>query len=285
MSTRKDHALRRLVKSERFPQPPILRLQYPIMLMHGFGVLAGLRRGGHLHDAALFLRQYGIHAYAPNVASYNTVAVRSAMWQDRLSHILEETGASKVNLIAHSMGGLDARFLISRLGLHEHVASLVTVSTPHHGTEIANLMLRQPERLRKWAAEVANWLGSNALDDAKADVLHALSELTPEHLTTEFNPSTPDHIDIRYWSYASQAGKETTTAINPFLMLFNTMLFQKEGLNDGMVSVSSARWGTFLGTLNADHAQHVGISSRPNSDFNANEFYLTIAAMIQKEGL
>src|SRR6185369_6230360 len=45
----------------------------------------------------------------------------------------------KVNILAHSMGGLDARFAIARLGLADRVASLTTVATPHRGTALADL--------------------------------------------------------------------------------------------------------------------------------------------------
>ena len=42
-----------------------------------------------------------------------------------------------MHLIAHSMGGLDARHMIVREGMAERVASLTTVGTPHNGTPVA----------------------------------------------------------------------------------------------------------------------------------------------------
>lgn len=49
------------------------------------------------------------------------------------------TGARKVDLVGHSMGGLVARYMIQALGYEAHVDHLVTFGTPHHGTEIAPL--------------------------------------------------------------------------------------------------------------------------------------------------
>lgn len=55
--------------------------------------------------------------------------------------VLKETGASKVNVIAHSKGGLDTRYAISRLGMSQYVASLTTINTPHRGCEFADYLL------------------------------------------------------------------------------------------------------------------------------------------------
>lgn len=267
-----------------FPQPPLIKTRYPVVLMHGFGTLASIRRGGHLHEEAMSLRAQGVWAYAPNVAPYNTVAIRAPMWKKHLEFVLEETGARKLNLIAQSMGGLDARFAISRLGMADRVASLVTVSTPHRGSAIADWAGEQPSRIRETAAVLANWLGTKTLPDANADFLNAVTELSPEHITRVFNPKTPDHPSVRYWSYAGQAGKGTDVPITPVLRFLNNILYEREGVNDGFVSIESARWGNFLGTITADHAQEVGISLVPGSEFNSNEFYSGVVKMLADEG-
>lgn len=254
-------------------------------MMHGFGILAAIRRGGHLHAEALNLRRHGIRAYAPNVAPYHNVATRAAMWKRRIEHILEETGASHVTLVAQSMGGLDARYLISRLGMHRHVAALVTVSTPHRGSPVAIRMLEQPAQVRTAITTLCNWLGQGCVDGCGSDYLAAVSELTPEYLRHHFNPATTDHPDVRYWSYAGRAGLGTDVPINPFLRSLNRYIYEREGENDGYVSVSSARWGTFLGTIDADHAREIGISPLPRGDFDASAFYLHVARMLAAEGL
>lgn len=280
-----ESALQRLTELDPFPQPPLVHVRHPIVMLHGFGIVAALRRKGHLHHEAMHLREHGVLAYAPNVAPYHTVTVRSSMWQDRLEHVLRETGAEKLNIIAHSMGGLDARHLISEHGMHEVIASLTTISTPHHGSYTAQLMLEQPERLRETAADLVDWVGEKALSDATSDVLQALSELTPDHVCNHFNPDHPNHPSVRYWSYAGAAGKGTDIPINPVMRLLNGPLYRAEGLNDGFVSVKSARWGTFMGTLKADHAQQVGIGVTDSGPFDSNRFYLSVARRLGREGL
>ena len=202
-----DAAIQRFAGLTPFPQPEYLRLRYPVVLMHGFGVLASIRRGGHLHEEAMSLRSHGIAAFAPNVAPYTVVPTRAAMWKERIERVLEETDANKVNLIAHSMGGLDARYLISRMGMHSCVASLSTISTPHRGTEVATFTLKQPERLRGLVASLVNWVGATALVGCEADVERCVVELTPSFVKEQFNPSVPDHPHVRYWSWAGAAGR------------------------------------------------------------------------------
>ncbi|MDZ4701818.1 MAG: alpha/beta fold hydrolase [Rhodothermales bacterium] len=280
-----ETALQRLLGLTPFPEPPLIKLRYPVVMMHGFGMVAALRRNGHLYDFAMDLRSRGVLAFAPNVPPYNPVPVRAAIWKDRLQQILERTGAEKVNLIAHSMGGLDARFLISREGFNDRVASLVTVATPHHGSAIASFLLDQPDRLRIWLADLANWLGTNTMREVEADFLTTVTDLAPAYMQDTFNRTVLDAPDVRYWSFAARAGKGTGMGISPFLRPLNAILYGREGINDGFVSVESARWGECLGILDADHAQQLGIQFPSRNSFDAFALYRQIAEMLSEKGL
>jgi triacylglycerol lipase len=277
-------ALRRITGLEPFPQPSIIPVQAPVVLLHGFGVGASFRRGGHLHKEALHLRSRGVRAVAPNVSPYNTVRARASTWDDRLRHILDETHADRLLLIAHSMGGLDARYLISSMGWHDVVDVLVTVATPHRGSSVASLVLDQPELVRDWLTDVADWVGTNILEDGSADIRQALTELTPEHMETTFNAEVPNHPDVEYWSYGCRAGKGTSIPIAPIFRYLNRHLYEEEGENDGIVSVRSARWGTYQDTVDADHARQVGLSSGLAADFDSNAFYASIVQKLADEG-
>lgn len=279
-----DSVGQRLLALEPFPQPEVVRTRYPVVLMHGFGLLAALRRYGHLHEEALNLRLHGILAYAPNVAAYSTVPDRAMMWKERIEHVLAETGAEKVNLIAHSMGGLDARYLISRIGLHDRVTALVTVSSPHRGSHIATFVQERPELVRTWLGDLCNWMGAVSLEGCTSDFLAAVEELTPGYVCDTFNPSVPDHPDVRYFSYAGVAGRGSDASMNPALRFLNTILYKTEGPNDGFVSECSARWGAFLGTIPADHARQVGLQLFSSGEFNADDFYVSVARMLAAEG-
>lgn len=277
-------ALQRITGLEPFPQPDVIATRLPVVLMHGFGIGASFRRGGHLHDQAMHLRRRGVRAFAPNVAPYNTVAVRAEMWAKRLARVLEQTGADRLSLIAHSMGGLDARYLISRMGWHDVVEALVTVSTPHRGSSVAQFALEQPEMVLDRFVDMADWIGSNVLEDGTANARQSLQELTPSHMEGTFNPAVPDHPDVAYWSYGCQAGRGTDIPIDPLFRFFNSVIYEREGVNDGIVSVRSARWGTYLGTINADHARQVGLQSSLAAPFDADSFYASIASRLASNG-
>ena len=267
-----------------FPQPPLLRLRHPVVLLHGFGALSTLHRPGPLHGIAMDLRRHGVRAYAPNVPPYNPTAVRARAWKKRIERVLEETGAEQVNLIAHSMGGLDARYLIGTLGMQPVVASLVTVSTPHRGSPLCDFIVERPERLQRWLAAVFNRLGNATLREVEADALATVAELTPRYVCETFNPSLTDHPSVRYWSYAGRAGQGTDVPISPFLLAQNRLIYRRAGVNDGLVPVESARWGTFLGTLDADHLQEPGLNASGRR-FDAERFYRSVVERLGKEGL
>jgi triacylglycerol lipase len=278
-------ALQRITGLKPFPQPSVIPTRHPVVLMHGFGIGASFRRGGHLHEEAMHLRSRGVRAVAPNVSPYNTVRARCTMWEERLARVLRETDADQLSLVAHSMGGLDARYLITKKGWHDTVEALVTVATPHRGSPVASLILEQPESVRKWLAEVADWLGTHILEDGSANIRQALEELTPAYVEHTFNEEVPNHPDVRYWSYGCQAGKGTDIPIDPIFRYLNNYLFEREGVNDGIVSVRSARWGHYLGTVDADHARQVGIRSSLAAPFDSNDFYASIAEKLADEGL
>lgn len=73
----------------------------------------------------------------------------------------------------------------------------------------------------------------------------AFSQLTQKYMRESFNPRTPDVEGVRYYSYGA--------TMEPYLFSMfrqsHKIVEFYEGANDGLVSVSSARWGTYKGTL------------------------------------
>lgn len=264
------------------PQPPLLELRHPVVLMHGFGSLAALSRPGQLHGAALALRAHGVRAFAPNVAPYLPIAERAKQWRDRLERVLDETKADRVYLVAHSMGGLDARYLVSVLGMHDVVDTLVTVSTPHRGTPLCDFLLDGPASLRSTVVRVLTRVGERMMPDERSDVMQAVREMTSAHVCSSFNTRVADHPSVRYWSYAGRAGVGTPNRINPALALQNRIVSRRAGVNDGYVPVESARWGAFQGYAEADHLQLIGINGPFGPRFDADSFYVGIARRLAR---
>eukprot|EP00027_Filamoeba_sp_ATCC50430_P007345 CAMPEP_0168551398 /NCGR_PEP_ID=MMETSP0413-20121227/6152_1 /TAXON_ID=136452 /ORGANISM="Filamoeba nolandi, Strain NC-AS-23-1" /LENGTH=232 /DNA_ID=CAMNT_0008581923 /DNA_START=599 /DNA_END=1293 /DNA_ORIENTATION=- len=149
----------------------------------------------------------------------------------------------KVHLIGHSMAGLDARYFVSQLGGHAHTFSLTTIGTPHHGTYMADWTVEKVMR-RISGDSFLRSIGINT---------EAFYQLTRRYLEEEFNPTVLNHPNVQYYSL-SGGGSHSVPSLSP-MRLFHRKLHEVEGPNDGVVSVRSAQWGDFLGTVPLDHLE------------------------------
>lgn len=102
------------------------------------------------------LEAAGATIYYGNHQSAASVADSGKELADRIIEIVRETGCQKVNIIAHSKGGLDSRYAISRLGMDKYVASLITINTPHRGCVFADYLLNKiPQSAKDKVAETS----------------------------------------------------------------------------------------------------------------------------------
>ena len=110
----------------------------PVILVHGlFGFDHIGIPGARLHyfrGIVQHLESLGCHAHAVRLSPAASVPDRAK----QLVAKIEALGHDRVDIIAHSLGGLDARYALTHLGLAARVRSLVTVGTPHRGTWMAH---------------------------------------------------------------------------------------------------------------------------------------------------
>src|SRR5207344_275133 len=135
--------------------------------------------------------------------------------------------AKKVNVIAHSMGGLDARYAIARLGLGDRIASLTTIGTPHRGTPVADLGVKLSSLLR-----LQSLLG-RMVD------LEAFYDLTTERMT-RFNAEVEDDRRVAYGSVVARIDRSVA---HPLLWPTHLYLSERGQESDGLVPASSQNWG------------------------------------------
>lgn len=154
-----------------------------------------------------------------------------------------------VHLIGHSMGGIDCRHLITHLTQRSFsVLSLTTIATPHRGSTFANHFLSLASAHLPAVLALLELL-PNGGGDGKA-----FECLTLEAMA-EFNENTPDIEGVRYFSW----GADYEPGLFDTWKYPHSVIYAKEGPNDGLVSVRSARWGTYLGTLkDVNHLDLVG---------------------------
>ena len=114
-------------------KPP--RPRHPLVLVHGyfgFDSIGALKiKQEYFRGVRGRLEALGHQVYLARVAPAAGVRRRAA----ELAEQVRRLPCERVNIIAHSMGGVDARYAISKLGLDERVASLLTIGTPHRGTD------------------------------------------------------------------------------------------------------------------------------------------------------
>jgi triacylglycerol lipase len=246
--------------------PPKALTRFPIVLAHGLGgfddILLGTRRLHYFRGVPDHLRGLGATVHIAGVAPLASIAQRA----EQLAAHVEALAAPRVIIIAHSMGGLDARFAISKLGLHRRVAGLVTIGTPHRGTPVAD--------------KSAGVLGANygmpwLLSRVGLDV-GALYDLTTARMAA-FNANVRDVRGVDYACFLASVSREK---LNPLLWPLQAFVSQVAGPNDGLVPESSQRWGEVLGHVQADHWAQIGWSSR----FDAPALYSEILRVLAAKG-
>lgn len=242
------------------------RPRYPVVLVHGlFGfdeLVVGKVRHAYYKGVREILEQDGHAVQVARLPATGAIAVRAA----GLVELVNASDSKRVNVIAHSMGGLDARYAISRLGLAKRIGAVVTVGTPHRGSPVADLSSRLMDRLGL----------AKALSMAGVSI-EALRDLTSESLA-RFNEEVPDARGV---AYASVVGTvRHVRSASPLLVPSHLWLNQRVGDNDGMVPADSQRWGQVLAEIDADHWAQIGWSKH----FDAAEFYRDLLRELRAMG-
>ena len=238
----------------------------PVILVHG---LFGFDRMGipgarfdYFRGIAQHLDTLGCHAHAVKLPRAASVPERARELADAIAAL----GHPRVDLIAHSMGGLDARYALAHFGLASRVRSLVTVGTPHRGTPIADLATDGPLGLARRAIAAlgismtaVDWLTTSALE--------------------RFNKDVPDAPGVRYACVVGGI-REASTSIPLAIQPVHAYLRKIAGANDGLVPMTSQYWGETLAEIEADHFAQIGWRLATRNTFDALGLYAFIVARL-----
>ncbi len=118
------------------PDPAPMRADLPVLLVHGVGCNAGVWYGLHRDLVAHGIAPVYTISYGPPLAPIETFADQLAA---KIDAILAQTGARRVVLVCHSMGGLVARTYVRRYG-GAKVARVIALGAPFGGSRHAGLM-------------------------------------------------------------------------------------------------------------------------------------------------
>jgi triacylglycerol lipase len=236
-----------------------------IILVHG---ILGFSRIGiidYFRGIAEHFRAKGILTLAPQLDPTQGIAVRGDQLRDQIqiaftSKILDPV--QQTHIIAHSMGGLDSRYMLSPANpnpIQVPIRSLTTVGTPHLGSPIADIVdnpaLLSPFPHLPFASPTPllepalNALGisENGLRDLRTGSCQA------------FSAKYVNNPNVSYFSCAGSGQPNFPETAASFLLFHKYILAKTGELNDGLVTVSSAKWGAFDPiTWPSDHAEEVG---------------------------
>jgi triacylglycerol lipase len=261
---------------------------HPIVLAHGIAridVLLNRTFGTDNRDEAdewhyfknirTHLKAHGFEVHHAWVPWARSVADRSYYLKQKVDEVLDEPGVEKVHIIAHSMGGLDARRMMfdnRAKGYHKKIATLTTIATPHHGSAFADLV----SRAIPWRFMFLQ------------EVFGGIKDLT-RRSTAKFNAQAAtfeDQCGVRFRTYAGS--QEFIHIVGPLKFSWKVInLF--EGANDGFVSERSAKWNEdhFIPPVhNADHlnlmgwwdpSETIGGKDRDQLEDDTKRLYLEIA--------
>ena len=248
------------------PGPIVRGPPLPVVLVHG---LFGFDRIGvpgvkvhYFRGIVKHLESLGCHAHAVRLPASASVPDRAKILVDKIAALPHE----RVDIIAHSLGGLDARYALAKLGLATKVRALVTIGTPHHGTPLADLA-------------TAGALGVARKAIAAIGVpLHALDWLSTAALE-KFNAEIRDVTGVRYCCVVGGV-RVPATPISIALSPLHAYLRRVAGANDGLVPVSSQYWGETIAEIEADHWQQVGWRMTVRGAFDALGMYAYIVSRL-----
>lgn len=267
-------------------QEQVCDTKYPVFMVHGI-FFRDFKYFNYWGRIPKELESNGARIYYGNHQSAASVAECGEELRDRIFQVLEETGAEKVNVIAHSKGGLDTRYAISKLGMDKYVASLTTINTPHRGCIFADYLLGKiPQEVKNTIAEGYN-ATLHKLGDPHPDFLAGVNDLTASACEA-FNQEVKDMPGVYYQSVGSRLNKASG---GRFPLNFSEHLVKHfDGPNDGLVSIGSFEWGseyTFLtttGKRGISHGDMIDLNRENIIDFNVREFYVQLVQGLKEKG-
>lgn len=236
------------------------KTSYPVVFAHGMGGFDNLLGydywgddyGTFVGDACNeFLEVYcngdidgGQKAYAAQVPAFQTSELRGLDLADDIEGFLATSGASKVNLIGHSQGGLDirkaARVLYERYGTAK-VRVLISISSPHRGSPVAKYILDLRPGVTSVIDALATFYGDTIYQAGNDGVAGAKQLVYNDYSASDgattgmaaFNNLYP--VNANYASrYGSLMTAQNGGSVNPALYLLSELIYDIDG--DGYCS-------------------------------------------------
>lgn len=264
----------------------ICKTKYPILLVHGifFRDFEKLNYWGRIPEE---LVKNGATIYYGNHSSSLSVKDSAEELASRIKEIIKETKCKKINVIAHSKGGLDTRYAIANLGMDKYIASLTMINTPNHGCLFADyLMTKAPESLKDKVSGGYNFT-LKKLGDKDPDFIAGVTDLTHPKVE-KLNKLMPKSKNVYYQEFGSVL-KNPTSGRFP-LNLTNAYVKQFDGKNDGLVGIESFPLDDNFTLIESpynrgiSHGDVIDLNRENIKGFDVREFYVQLVKDLKDKG-
>jgi triacylglycerol lipase len=236
--------------------------QYPIVLCHGmagFDSLFGVV--DYFYGIESALKSGGAKVFVTHVPSFNSTEARGEALLAQIEDLAARTGAQKLNLIGHSHGGLDVRYVAAMRP--DLIASVTTVGSPHQGADLADYLRAHLSQggftegvLSLFANSLGTILGLLSGHTSSQDAIAGLDALTSKGMDA-FNAKFPAGLPtttcgdgpasangIRYYSWSGHSQLTNVLDVSDAPLKLSSVVYS--GKNDGLVGTCSAHFGTVI---------------------------------------
>jgi triacylglycerol lipase len=259
----------------------LLATKYPIVLVHGI-VIKQMKIINAFGQIGNQLLAEGYPSFVADIDAIGSVDTNAEQLKRYIERVLAESGAEKVNIIAHSKGGLDSKFMITELGMEDKVASLTTLCTPHKGSLIASKIWDLPSPIKRFIAFWIDAFYRIVFRDEHPNSLRACEQL---RLTDEVH----DTLKFSQRVYCQSYSTNISSMKDCFIMALPMKMqhYYEVQLNDGLVSKESSEFGCYHGNaldIPVSHVQITDLFSKKNQKAQIYDFYTKICRDLEDMG-
>lgn len=255
--------------------------KYPIVLVHGIAMknLRFMRAFGKIE---YIIHDEGCEVHIAEIDGFGSIETNAEQLREYILDICERTGAEKVNIIAHSKGGLDSKHMITSLGMEDRIASLTTLCTPHRGSIIASKIWNLPNPVKKFMAFWINF-AYRILGDKHPDALKACDQLRwvdEDIMTHNFS----ERVYCQSFSTTLKKGKDCFILAIPYKLI--RRFDDRE--NDGLVCHESSKFGNYRGEcirdMSISHSQIIDLFAKKHQREKVYDFYRNLCKELSDMG-
>ncbi len=271
---------------------------YPILLVHGVALGDDTLGFDYYGRIPGYLRSYGAIVEGGGQDAWSDGADNAVQLKQKIEDVMDAYDVNKVNIIAHSKGAIDTRYMFKKFpSMKNHVASFTSVASPQKGSVLADIILGvMPDWAEPYIGGMLNVIGLIIQGDESPDSLAAGYQLLRSSMAA-FNASFGDlntGIDGVYCQ--SYAAKIKGVVLDGALQSTGVvMAIGGESPNDGAVWTNSAPYAEFKGVESGawwcGGVTHFGIVDRGilvfpgfTPGFDAREFYRGVVQDLKNRG-